>query len=281
MQAVPRGQISFASCLALLIVTSNSVYKILRENPAPRFSVSHRPAFLPADPQSMPSIMSCIICNFVSSSFNDSNDGKCIFDLGSVEDIRHSSGACPSCRQIVDIYDQASTNKHTNAGLQLHAHRQHHILTLQVYWDDQSDDGCLVQGVKVLRTVGKQMYDLSKLDSPYIDLERPRRWLDICDKLHSGQCHHLPGWKTVNLLEELLLVDTEQGCLVQLSGVTKYFALSYLWGSMSEVLETKVSNVDDLKQKGAFTSKDFGPLIPQTIGTPSSLCVHLASVTSG
>ena len=62
-----------------------------------------------------------------------------------------------------------------------------------------------------------------------------------------------------------MLIDTEQGCLVQFPGATKYFALSYVWGHIPDIVETKMSNVVDFKQKGVFTVTASTISIPQTI----------------
>ncbi|GME46762.1 putative heterokaryon incompatibility protein [Neofusicoccum parvum] len=102
-------------------------------------------------------------------------------------------------------------------------------------------------------------------------MKRLRKWLDVCNESHHGRCHNLPTWQTVDPLKELLLIDTEHGCLVQRPGATKYFALSYLWGYIPDILETKISNVEDLKKKGAFTAKDSVFQIPQTIRDSISL----------
>lgn len=205
--------------------------------------------------------MSCGICNFVSSSLHDDNDHVIAFDLGSVDEVRHKAGECPSCRQIVDIYDKATVDKHPNNGLQFHLHRDESRLSMHVYRNGRVD----FEWFKDLHSVGNQEQDFMKVDSPHIDVARLRTWLDICDESHHGRCHNLPGWQAVDPLKELLLIDVEQGCLVQRPGTTKYFALSYLWGYIPDILETKISNVEDLKQKGAFTSKSSIFPIPQTI----------------
>ena len=122
-----------------------------------------------------------------------------------------------------------------------------------------------VKRLKCLRIIGNREHDFLKVENPYIHLPRLRTWLDMCDESHHGRCHNLPKWQSVDLLKDLLLIDTEEGCLRQCPGTTKYFALSYLWGSIPDILETKMSNIEDLKQKGAFYSRASISSIPQTI----------------
>ena len=85
--------------------------------------------------------------------------------------------------------------------------------------------------------MGDREQDFFKIENPYIDMQRLRTWLNTCDECHRGYCHHLPKWKSIDPLKELLLVDTIHDCLVQCPGTTKYFALSYVWATSKIVSE--------------------------------------------
>lgn len=210
--------------------------------------------------------MFCRICTNISDSFcgNEARsparwgpDDVVAFQLGSYAEIRHRAETCPSCRQILDIYEKAAVDDY-GSGLQIE--RRRHGIGIRVYFDDWS-----TEGLKSLHTVGNQEHEFLIVKNPHIDLSRLRTWLNICDESHHGRCHHLPNWQSVELPKDLMLIDTEHGCLVQCPGTTRYFALSYVWGHIPDILETNMSNVENLMQNGAFTSGASMVSIPQTI----------------
>ena len=200
--------------------------------------------------------MYCEICTMISESFrNNEAEDDAKFELGSIAEIRHRAETCPSCRQILHFHHEEAAVDRDHSGVHLRIERTEYGIRI---WADQNV-------LEILYTVGNQEHDYYKVENPCIDLPRLRTWLDICDESHHGQCHHRPNWQSVDLVNDLLLIDTEKGCLVQCPGTTRYFALSYVWGHIQHSLETTMSNVDDLKQKGALYSKTSMLSIPQTI----------------
>lgn len=212
--------------------------------------------------------MACKSCNLISTTLRNREPDSIKFDIGSIHEIRDRGRACVSCRQFNHVYDKADIGKQPDDGLQITVLKHGNGLFMDLYRKGKRD----YEWVKDLGVVGNQPGDSLMINSPMIDLPRLRKWLDVCDKSHHSRCHHLPTWQAVDALKELLFIDVEQGRLVQCPGTTRYFALSYLWGYIPDILETKVSNVDDLKQSGAFTtSTTYGRRIPQTIRDSISL----------
>jgi hypothetical protein len=101
--------------------------------------------------------------------------------------------------------------------------------------------------------------------SRFIDVDQIRRWLRHCDEQHAGNCHNLSAWKTISSPENLLLIDVCWGCLVEMPGTVRYCALSYIWGQLPDSLETRLENIELLKQNGSITSKSNSSLLPQTV----------------
>ncbi|GME28650.1 putative heterokaryon incompatibility protein [Neofusicoccum parvum] len=103
------------------------------------------------------------------------------------------------------------------------------------------------------------------VDSQWIDIRKIRRWLDCCDESHVGNCDRALHLDREESLQNLLLVDVHQACLVSLPITTRYFALSYVWGQLSGSIETRRDNIDSLKQKGAVSSDTDAIRLPNTI----------------
>ncbi|KAJ8123513.1 hypothetical protein ONZ43_g558 [Nemania bipapillata] len=86
--------------------------------------------------------------------------------------------------------------------------------------------------------------ELADLDPDWIDLNRVRAWAKACDNEHAGICHSLTGWASVPppSLAPLLLIDVISKCLVEIPidqvPNIRYAALSYVWGQLTDILET-------------------------------------------
>lgn len=107
--------------------------------------------------------------------------------------------------------------------------------------------------------------DLCTRQHTWIDTSRIRRWLDRCDQTHGHECLRSYLQKRDSDLKNILLVDVEEGCLVQLPSTTRYFALSYVWGQIAAVTETRKDNIDALRKKGSVTIESTLLRLPETI----------------
>jgi hypothetical protein len=103
------------------------------------------------------------------------------------------------------------------------------------------------------------------VDPLWIDIETVRLWVSHCDAHHQGLCRGLPDWKRIESPSSLILIDVRQNCLVFVSEPTKYVALSYVWGRLTNTLETTIANVKALSQKGALSSSPWSQRLPGTI----------------
>ncbi|KAF2997937.1 hypothetical protein E8E13_005460 [Curvularia kusanoi] len=94
-----------------------------------------------------------------------------------------------------------------------------------------------------------------------------RGWIDTCNNEHAGVCHTFADpWARIELTTNLHFIDVEQRCLVNqrnLSDPSRYVALSYVWGTDKDPLQTLHSNVEAFSQAGAFCTEQYTP--PLTI----------------
>jgi hypothetical protein len=72
-----------------------------------------------------------------------------------------------------------------------------------------------------------------------LNLELPRRWLSICERCHISSCKP-QSWEPVPDLA-FRLIDVKRRCVVTVSTACKYAALSYVWGTVRQLLLTNVS----------------------------------------
>jgi hypothetical protein len=108
------------------------------------------------------------------------------------------------------------------------------------------------------------------VNSQAIDLSRIQAWVKNCDDNHLGVCHSIADpWQTIKLTTLLLFIDVESRCLtrkpVKVDTNTRYAALSYVWGTSINPLQTTMENLDQLCQKGAFDTLCSSSLVPKTI----------------
>ena len=92
-----------------------------------------------------------------------------------------------------------------------------------------------------------------------IDTELPRRWLEICEALHTF--HFVVD-------SQLRLIDLEMYCLVAAPQHCRYISLSYVWGASQTLTLTK-SNHAKLQIPGALAPWTRG--LARTIGDSISL----------
>jgi hypothetical protein len=107
------------------------------------------------------------------------------------------------------------------------------------------------------------------VDPRWIDVQRLRRWPVFCDSHHRGSCHSFTSeWQVIDRLPSplsFLLIDALQNCLVRASGSARYLALSYVWGKLSNVIESTKENVSQLSKPGALCSGALLSQLPATV----------------
>ena len=97
-----------------------------------------------------------------------------------------------------------------------------------------------------------------------VNLDLVRAWLTTCDSFHENECRNqwdsdLSGQKQVPWI---YCVDVKRLCLVQIPRTEHYTALSYVWGSVNQLLTEKAS-LGLLLNHGALSS--VIDQVPQTI----------------
>ncbi|OCL10873.1 hypothetical protein AOQ84DRAFT_256171, partial [Glonium stellatum] len=85
-----------------------------------------------------------------------------------------------------------------------------------------------------------------------VDIEIVQNWLQCCEKWHGTVCN-LGNFRPLEAVETIRVIDVKRGCLVHIPSSSRYFALSYVWGT-AKTLQTVEANVRKLEQEGAFSS---------------------------
>ncbi|KAF5631511.1 hypothetical protein F25303_9670 [Fusarium sp. NRRL 25303] len=79
---------------------------------------------------------------------------------------------------------------------------------------------------------------------PLVDTSRILRWISSCEELHSSECAmptDLPFAEAFPGLRVLRVIDVEDHCVVELTSLEKYIALSYVWGAAANFRLTKAN----------------------------------------
>lgn len=87
-----------------------------------------------------------------------------------------------------------------------------------------------------------------------IDPDMIKRWMERCAKLHGEDCKQSflrVGPHPASSMN-LMVIDVNKKCLVNMPSGAKYVALSYVWGQ-ANFLTTLRSNVSEFQEQGAFS----------------------------
>lgn len=99
------------------------------------------------------------------------------------------------------------------------------------------------------------------------DAEEIKRWLGQCDKTHGMHCWVTPDQRLSRI--GMRLIDTEQNCLVRVTGHCAYTALTYVWGPVDQpVLILKRGLIMEWETPGYFCKID----LPKTISDSIKVC---------
>ncbi|KAH8743461.1 heterokaryon incompatibility protein-domain-containing protein [Hyaloscypha finlandica] len=87
------------------------------------------------------------------------------------------------------------------------------------------------------------------------------RWLNDCELNHGGACNrsHSHRGERSDTVINLAFIDVIDNCLVSATSAVKYFALSYVWGTV-DMSPTLLANYESRCQKGGLP-----PQLPHTI----------------
>ncbi|KAJ6198643.1 heterokaryon incompatibility protein-domain-containing protein [Bipolaris maydis] len=102
-----------------------------------------------------------------------------------------------------------------------------------------------------------------------IDIVGIKRWIDRCDRDHTGKCHTLTNpMGKIPEATGLLFIDVEKHCLVKQpknAYMDRYVALSYVWGTTKDPFQTLKANFDLLSKRNAFGLPENDCRLPKTI----------------
>lgn len=203
--------------------------------------------------------MVCGVCEAVGAAI--SSEWHSDVDLGTAEEIRDRSLDCSICREILESFNTYRGAVRLESNPRVTFCQE----SLSVYSVKFTKNELLNFGGSYMVKDGPLTLGLV-LNSCFINLKRIREWLDFCDKHHGGSCHGLSPSQKIEPMEKLLLVDVDRGCLVHMPGTTRYCALSYVWGQLSGSIETRLENIDFLKQEGSLIIAAGFISLPKTIG---------------
>ncbi|EMD67956.1 hypothetical protein COCSADRAFT_79870, partial [Bipolaris sorokiniana ND90Pr] len=102
-----------------------------------------------------------------------------------------------------------------------------------------------------------------------ISIANIKRWIDRCDRDHTGTCHTITD--PVGKIPEatgLLFIDVKKLCLVkqpQNGHMYRYAALSYVWGTTVDPFQTTKANFDSLSKENAFKVPENDCKLPNTV----------------
>ena len=88
-----------------------------------------------------------------------------------------------------------------------------------------------------------------------IDPDMIKGWMERCTKLHGEDCKQsfLGVGPHPAISMDLMVIDVNKKCLVNMPFGAKYVALSYVWGQ-ANFLTTVMSNVSEHQKQGAFSN---------------------------
>ncbi|KAL2802428.1 heterokaryon incompatibility protein-domain-containing protein [Aspergillus granulosus] len=105
------------------------------------------------------------------------------------------------------------------------------------------------------------------ITSRQIDACAVKGWLERCSTAHSEECSVSRSRTRErgddHYLKTLRVIDTTSGCLVPAPTDCRYFALSYMWGNVAQVLLLRENQSQLMQPGGVFAVRDKLPLTIQ------------------
>ncbi|KAK4177797.1 heterokaryon incompatibility protein-domain-containing protein [Triangularia setosa] len=99
------------------------------------------------------------------------------------------------------------------------------------------------------------------IDPDKIDISSLKRWPEYCEK-HHDNCRLNSSQPAVT---DINLIDVQDHCLVYFPVAPRYTTLSYVWGILPDILETRTSNFASLQLPNALLAPNVLPRLPRTI----------------
>ncbi|KAK1831305.1 heterokaryon incompatibility protein 6, OR allele [Podospora conica] len=235
------------------------------------------------------SAMACATCTLLSISLTQlelellgshPTNSPRDFDLGTLADLTSRGTSCTSCRSITASIPPTTTPTTTTVTAHLSPSALRFFLligNLPTPGPPSSRRAHLPHLLHIpcyttLRTIPP--HPRGRLLPPTLNTPLITHWLHRCQTSHALTCGALSRQYDLHLLPTatLTFLDTSLLCITTPSSPVPYAALSYVWGT-NPVLRTLKSNVDDLRQPGAFDRREFS--LPATIRDAVTLCSRL------
>lgn len=99
------------------------------------------------------------------------------------------------------------------------------------------------------------------IDPDSINLGSLKQWPGYCNE-HHAKCRPASSQPPA---KNIILIDTENHCLVQFPVAPRYTTLSYVWGILPDTLETRLANFPSLKLPNALLAPHVLSRLPKTI----------------
>jgi hypothetical protein len=149
--------------------------------------------------------------------------------------------------------------------------------TLSVWRRILSVTGGIIAPVAQIQAVGNvENKYLGRRISSSADPQLIKIWLNTCEKSHQDTPvqQSLLHPKLMGSKLQLRLLDVQDDCIVCRDHATRYVALSYVWGRVTQ-LRLLMSNFDVLTKKGALSHTNLGDQLPRTIADAKKLAANL------
>ena len=101
----------------------------------------------------------------------------------------------------------------------------------------------LLAALDLDRPVSRLKISSGRLIDPYVNLKLVQQWISLCQNDHGEACQQ-PRWIIAGEKQHsrLRVLDLHECCIVEAPPNCDYFALSYVWGQLSDILRLLESN---------------------------------------
>jgi hypothetical protein len=255
-------------------------------------SVTSAPWYI-AQPQPSPTSSLCGICKHIDFQWllrnpTSTNNGPILF----LQDMLANRSSCNFCRlatnalciadgtarRLADL-DEGKGNEVMCCCITTHraSRTSNGPATFSIWRRVLGSTQGIVSSVVELQEVGgAEAGCLGRRVSPSADLRLIQSWLTACEKSHEDTSiqKSLLHPKLTGSTLQLRLLDVQNDCIVRRDHATRYVALSYVWGRVTQ-LRLLMSNFDSLTTKGALSYSGLGAQLPRTISDAKKLVANL------
>ena len=165
---------------------------------------------------------------------------------------------CPFCRLVYGLVSARTQPFETIVDLEVECQIQKAPGQGTTFNISYGKDQGMQITLQKIKPCMREIDDRTHYAGPAMDFTRLRTTLATCMQNHK-QCRYRPNYY---MMDNILLIDVQRNCIVELPASTERVALSYVWGK-DQALKTTTETIEDFQTE--YSLLKYREKIPKTV----------------